>query len=191
MAAILLSGCGNERARPADTLTPAAPGGTRVVKVPVAGLKLLGPANWQDLAPRDPSMVAGLQSRRATIAIWRYPRSEPLPASRAVLEEVQGLLVARVKAKDPSFKLDMATYPTRDGARSIELVGSQTIAGLPFRVRSAHIFYRGAEIIVDAFAPPEHFDRVDKTVFEPLLESLELSKPRAAVTPTATASPTP
>lgn len=189
VAVALLGGCGNERTRPPDTRSPDEPVGTRIVRLRTAGVSFTAPVNWPDLKGLDPSMVAGLQNKRATIAVWRYPRSEPLPASRKALEEVQGLLVQRVKLKDASFVLDSALYPTRDDARSIELLGQQTIAGLPFKVRSAHVFSDSAEIVVDAFAPPEHFDRVDKSVFQPLLRSLKLFKPRAAATPTPMPSP--
>jgi hypothetical protein len=47
-------------------------------------------------------------------------------------------------------------------------------------VRSTHIFSHGAEVVVDAYAPPRFFPKVDKTAFKPLLRSLRVTKPRAA-----------
>jgi hypothetical protein len=148
-----------------------------VVRLPKAGIRFTAPFNWPDLTPTG-TMVGGIRNKRATVAVWRYPRSEPLPATRKALEEVEKLLMERVKRRDPTFQATGTSFPRRDGARSIELVGRQTIAGLPFGVRSAHIFAEGAEIVFDAYAPPEHFERVDRTVFQPLLESLRLSRPR-------------
>lgn len=188
---LLPAGCGNDVTRPPETRSPDPPAGTRVVNLPAAGLKFTAPFNWPDVQALDPSMVFGIQNKRATIAFWRYPRSEPLPETKEVLEEVQGLLVERVKRRDPGFVLEQASYPRRDGERSIELLGKQTIAGLPFRVRSAHVFAHGAEYVVDAFAPPEHFERVDRTVFVPLLKSLKLSKPGAAPSPSPSPTATP
>ena len=144
LAAVVLAGCGNDVTRPPDISNPDAPAGTREIKLRAAGVTFTAPFNWPDLQALDPSMIYGIQNKRATVAIWRYPRSEPLPGDRKALEEVQGLLVERVKRRDPTFELDKATYPRRDGERSIELLGRQTIAGLPFRVRSAHIFAFGA-----------------------------------------------
>ena len=62
-------------------------------------------------------------------------------------------------------------------ARAIELTGTQTVAGFTYDVRSAHLFREGAEVVVDAYAPPADFPRVDRTVFEPALRSLKLSSP--------------
>lgn len=190
---MLLTGCGNAVTRPPDTRVPDAPAGTRVVILPATGIKFTAPFNWPNLSSLDPAMVAGIQNKRATVAIWRYARTEPLPATRTALKEVRGLLLERVKRRDPTFQLDKSAYPRRDGEPSIELLGSQTIAGLRFRVRSAHVFAFGAEFVIDAFAPPEHFERVDKTVFRPLLKSLRFTKPKPAKTPTPTptGSPTP
>ena len=188
---MLLAGCGNPVTKPPEIRAADAPAGTRVVNLPAVGVKFTAPFNWPDLSSLDPAMVAGIQNKRATIAIWRYPRSEPLPTTGAALKEVQGLLVERVKRRDPTFKLEQASRPRRGGKPTIELLGRQTIAGLPFRVRSAHVFAFGAEIVVDAFAPPEEFERVDRTVFEPFMKSLRLAKPKASRTPTPTPTGSP
>jgi hypothetical protein len=169
-----LAGCGNDVTPPPETQAPDPPRGTREVELDKAGVGFIAPFNWPDLDAQG-LRVGGIQNKRATVAVWRYERIEPLPASRAQLERAEDRLIERVEQRDPSFELRNATNPRRDGARSIELVGRQTIAGLAYGVRSAHVFHDGAEIVVDAYAPAEHFERVDATVFRPLLDSLELS----------------
>jgi hypothetical protein len=87
--------------------------------------------------------------------------------------------VARVEARDPSFSLDRSRVTRRGGAAAVELTGRQTIDGRPVRVRSSHVYFEGAEIVLDAYASPGDFPRVDAAVFEPALRSLTLSPPTA------------
>jgi hypothetical protein len=176
-AAVVLGGCGNERAPVPDTTTPDPPVGTKLVKLPAAGVRFKAPANWTGLAAQG-KRAGGVQSRTATVAIWRYPRTEPLPAGRAALDEVRGLLVDRVKRRDPTFSVEHARIVRRGGADGIEILGRQRIRGRPFTVRSAHLFSDGAEVVVDAYAPPAAFARLDESVFRPALRSLRIRAPR-------------
>lgn len=176
LLACIAQGCGNDRTKPPETQVPDAPQGERVDRYPKAGIRLTAPANWPQLQAQG-LRIGGLQSRRATLAIWRYARSEPLPRGDAELERVEQLLVERVKRRDPTFQLRESKRVRRGGAPAIELVGRQTIAGLPYGVRSSHVFFAGHEIVLDGYAPPEHFARVDRTVFVPVLESLRLTRP--------------
>lgn len=175
-AALVLGACGAERTPVPDVATPLDPQGTRVARLPAAGVSFTAPANWAVVPRRDP-LSGGIESRRATLAVWRYPRQEPLPRGAAELRRVRGLLVERVKTRDPSFRLGESRVTRRGGAPAIELTGAQTIAGRPVRVRSAHVFTRAAEVVLDAYAAPQHFDRVDAAVFEPALASLALGPP--------------
>ena len=171
--ALLATGCGNSRTRPPEVRTPVQPEGSRPVRLAAGEIRFTAPVNWNDITPMG-QRVGGIQSRRALVAVWRYERSEPLPETEDQLERVAGLLVDRVKQRDPTFTLSDRTVTRRGGARAIELRGRQTIAGQPREVRSAHVFHDGAEIVLDAYAPPEDFARVDASVFRPLLESLRL-----------------
>jgi hypothetical protein len=173
LAALAVGGCGNARATVPDTTTPELPQGTKVTRIERAGVRFTAPANWPGLTPAG-RLAGGIQSRTATVAVWRYPRSEPLPADDAALREVRGLLEARVRHRDPTFRLRSSRLVHRGGARGIELVGTQTIAGRPVGVRSSHVFSRGAELVIDAYAPPAQFARLDAAVFRPLLRSLKL-----------------
>jgi hypothetical protein len=171
--AAAFTGCGNDITRPPETRVPDPPRGTREVKLD--GIRFTAPFNWPDLQPEG-QRIGGIQNKLATVAIWRYPRSETLPKTRAALKEVRDLLIERVKQRDTTFDLRSSELTRRGGARAIELVGRQTMAGLPYEVRSSHIFHDGAEIVVDAFSPPQYFERLDETVFVPLLDSLELRR---------------
>ena len=177
LALLALSACGEERTRAPDLGTPLTPQGVRTVKLPAAGVAFTAPANWSDSDAREPR-VGGIQSGRATLAVWRYVRSEPLPEGAAELRRVRGLLVDRVEERDPTFRLASSRVTRRADAPAVELTGAQTIAGRPVRVRSAHVYTGGAELVVDAYAAPQDFDRVDATVFEPALRSLRVAMPR-------------
>jgi hypothetical protein len=178
-AALAIAGCGNERAVPPDTATPQDPIGTKLTILDAAGVRFTSPANWPDLG-RQGRRAGGVQSRSATVAVWRYPRTEPLPEDPAALRRVRDLLVDRVEQRDPTFALRSARLVRRGGADGIELLGRQTIAGRRVGVRSSHLFTRGGEVVVDAYAPPASFDRLDASVFRPLLRSLRRSKLKVA-----------
>jgi hypothetical protein len=169
--AAVLTGCGNSRTPVPDVTTPDAPQGARDVKL--KGVRFKAPVNWADLQPQG-ARAGGIQSKTATMAVWRYPRTEPLPAGRRALEEVRGLLVGRIKQRDASFVVTSQRTTRLAGARAIVVTGKASIAGLPFRIRSTHLFKDGTETVVDAYARPQDFKRVDTTVFEPVLSTLRL-----------------
>jgi hypothetical protein len=173
LAAAIIAGCGTSRTTVPDVRTPDAPQGARAVRLGHAGVRFRAPVNWADL-PGQGARAGGIQSRTATVAVWRYPRSEPLPATAAALDAARARLIERIKQRDGSFQVQGDRSLRLAGARAIEVTGRATIAGLPFRVRSTHLFKRGAEVVVDAYASPADFDRVDATVFRPLLQSLRL-----------------
>lgn len=172
-----LTGCGNARTQPPDVSHPKAPAGERQVTLSAAGVAYTAPGNWGDLAAQD-TRVGGVQSSSATVAIWRYPRQEPLPGGRAELRAARDRLVAQVMQRQPQVQMRSARITRRAGAPAIELVARQPVAGVQRDVRSSHVFRDGAEVVVDAYAPPQEFARVDRSAFRPLLRSLKLRTPR-------------
>ena len=178
LATAAVAGCGNDPTRPPDVVTPEDPQGTRTVRAADGRIRFTAPANWPDL-PRDRTRVAGIRSRTATVAVWRYRRTEPLPATASALREARTRLLERVRLRDPRFRLRSSRVTRRGGARAIEIVGRESIGGSPFDVRSAHLFSGGAEVVVDAYARPRDFARVDAGVFVPLLRSLRVGRRRA------------
>ena len=174
LAVVLLAGCGESRTRVPDLRSAMAPEGTR--EQDVAGVTFQRPGNWRPLDPAPP-MEGGVRSNTATVAIWRYPRTEPLPADDAALERARTALLDRVRARNPTFAVRTSELTRLGRARGIQLTGRQTVAGLDYDVRSLHVFSDGAEVVVDAYAPSADFARVDRTVFGPLFASLRIGSP--------------
>ncbi len=168
--------CGRERIDPPDVVRPATPTGSTPQGFPQAGVSFDGPGNWPFLPGRAP-LVASASSGTATVAVWRYLRSEPLPREDAALDAAQRTLIDAAKARDRTFDLQRADRVKVDGAPAVELVGTETVAGGRRRVRSTHIYAKGAEVVLDAYAAPDDFRRVDREVFRPLLESLRIDPP--------------
>jgi hypothetical protein len=171
-AAAALAGCGNARTPPPNIDHAVDPTGERSYEIKDTGISFTAPVNWQPVAPIG-SLVGGLRSKTATVAVWRYAREEPLPAGQQELADARQRLIERVKLQNPT--LDLRRRKLR--RHGIELVGTQTIAGVPVGIRSVHVFRAGAEVVVDAYAPPADFDRVDETVFRPLLRTLKVTAP--------------
>jgi len=175
--AALLSGCGNDRTPPPDIGVIRAPGGLRTVQFPKAGVWLKAPARWPR-SPGDGRRLATFSAGEAQIAIWRYPRSEPLPETRAQLHATRTSLIAQVKARDPTFELGSSRLIRRSGLRAVELVGAGTVQGVQRSMRSLHAYGHKAEVVVDAFAPTKDFSRVDEQTFRPVLRSPKLMAAR-------------
>jgi hypothetical protein len=176
-AALLGGGCGAERVRPPDPSRPFTSRPPAPRAFPDAGVRFRAPA---DLPFRrgDAPLVTSATTGTATIAIWRYPRTEPLPRDAAALAEAQDLLEEAARRREGAFRLDRSRRVRLAGARGIELLGTEQVAGRPRRVRSTHLYARGGEVVVDAYAAPEDFATVDNALFDPLLSSLRLTEPR-------------
>jgi len=171
---LFVAGCGNDRTLPPDVDTPQAPVGERTVRIADARLQFEAPENWADLPPAPPR-VGGVRSGRATVAIWRYPRAETLPRTAKELRRVRDLLVARIQSRDTTFEERSTRVLRLDDVPAIEVVGRQTIGGFAVTVRSTHLFYREAEVVIDAYAPPGAFERTDREVFLPIQRSLRIA----------------
>jgi hypothetical protein len=120
------------------------------------------------------TQVYTISTGEATIAIYRYPRTEKTPRTRAELDQAAQLLVGAAKARDSTFTELKRARLEVDGHPAIQLRGTETIVGRPRMVRSTHVYTKNAEIVVDAFAPQKDFRRVDEQVFRPLLTSLRI-----------------
>lgn len=143
---------------------------------PSAGLRLKAPTDWQ-VQPGNPPLVADVRSGLASVAVWRYPRTQTLPQTRAELHTALRRLVALVRTRDTTFRLESAGVVTVAHRGALQLRGRETIDGAPREVRSTHLYAHGAEIVIDAFAPPGQFRQVDRRVFHPLLRGLRIVTP--------------
>ncbi|HEV3230306.1 MAG TPA: hypothetical protein VGY97_12580 [Solirubrobacteraceae bacterium] len=167
------AGCGDSRTAPPYVAATAAPNGFSRASFPADGVSFRAPTNWA-LTSGHPPQIATVHDGLATLAIWRYPRTQPLPVSQAQLRAVLPALLGAVRARDPTFSVIMARPTVFARSPAIELTGLETIAGALRHVRSIHVFHAGAELVLDAFAPPSDFARVDRLAFQPLLHSVHL-----------------
>ncbi len=93
---------------------------------------------------------------------------------RKEAEEVVETLVERSR-KNTEELVSVIRREVADQLRNLGLEDIAKRAGLPGaagdRIEDA------AEVVVDAYAPPEDFARVDASVFQPALDSLEVGRP--------------
>jgi hypothetical protein len=176
-ATVVLAGCGNDRTAPPDIGRIPAPAAFRDATFARDGVFFRAPTNWRIIEGAAPQ-VATVAVGDAQIAVWRYPRTEPLPETRDQLEAARVALVAQVRSRDTTFRLTSSRLVMKDGLRGVELVAAVTNQGRRRRVRSLHAYGEGGEVVVDAFAPPKVFRRVDDQTFGRVIRSLKLRKPR-------------
>lgn len=174
----MLAGCGTQRQLPPDVTTPGPPIGSQPASFPAAGLSFLAPNGWLRTDGQG-TLVTTISTGEATIAIYRYPRTETLPRTRAELDAALTALVGAAKARDSTFTEIKRGRLRVDGHPAVQLRGTETVVGRPRMVRSTHVYADGAEIVVDAFAPQADFRRVDAQVFRGVLRSLRIMRPKA------------
>ena len=176
LACVLVAGCGNEQSKPPDVATPARPAGATQVAFDPQGLRFAVPGGWH-VQPGQSPLVATVQSGTAQIALWRYPRTEPLPRTDAQLTQARDLLIQAAKARDQTFTEARTAITRVNGHPAIQVRGTETVSGRPRSVRSTHVYAFGAEYVVDAFAPAAVFAQVDREAFRPLVRSLRVRAP--------------
>ena len=177
--AALLAGCGNDRTPVPDLSLVPAPKGFREAPFDEQGVRFRAPTNWR-VVPGEGPQVATVAMGTAQVAVWRYPRTEPLPETRAQLDAARDALVAQIESRDPTFKLTSTRLVLKRGLRAVEVVGvgaNLTNQAVQRSMRSLHAYGRGAEVVMDAFAPPEDFARIDEQTFGPMSRSLTLRAP--------------
>ncbi len=179
-AALVAAGCGSEPQRPPDVGTPGPPGPLLPLTFGSLGVSLEIPGAWKlEQGPADGPLLAKITSGRATIALWRYPRTEPLPTTRSDLEATRDSLVAAVKTRDPEYSVTSTRILRNGSRRGVEIIGTGSNSGFPRRARSVHLFAGGAEVVLDQYATPEQFATVDGDVFRDVARSLRVRQPSA------------
>lgn len=180
LAALLTGGCGNDRTPVPDLSVVPAPKAFREAFFDEQGVRFRAPTNWRVVPGTDPQ-VATVAIGTAQVAVWRYPRTEPLPETRAQLNAARDALVAQIESRDPTFKLTSTRLVLKPGIRAVEVVGvgtNRTNQSVQRSMRSLHAYGRGAEVVMDAFAPPKDFARIDEQAFGPMSRSLKLGAPK-------------
>ena len=178
-AVALLAGCGNERKAAPDIGVISAPKGFRDAVYERQGVRFRAPTNWR-VVPGEGTHLATVVSGNAQIGVWRYPRTEPLPETRSQLNAARQALVAQIESRDPTFKLTSTRLVLKPRLRAVEVIGvgtNLTNQRAQRSMRSLHAYGHGVEVVIDAFAPPREFARVDEQTFGPVTRSLKVSKP--------------
>jgi hypothetical protein len=176
IAVVVAAGCGNERQHAPGVAGTQKPAKATRLAYPASGVSLAAPQNWYR-GPGNRPLVALITSGPAIVAVWRYPRKEPVPSAKSELQLAQANLSDAVRARDRSLRIEGTKLVDVNGVKGIQLLATERVSGQPRRVRSTHLFDRKAEIVIDAYAPPGDFARVDGSVFQPLLRSLRLRAP--------------
>jgi hypothetical protein len=167
-AVACLSGCGNERTSLASG-TPEPSGRTRDVRLARAGMQLELPINLD--VTRDLKTPAVLRASLGEpfVSAFAYPRKEQLPRNAKELGQARKRLADTTRNRDPTYRLASARATEVAGARTVELLGEQTLSRRRLTVRSIHIYKGRAEYVVEIAAPVGQFPKFDRGV-TPLIQ---------------------
>ncbi len=174
--AVPLSACGNdagkapdvEAVRPAFSFVPE--------RFPAQGVSFERPKDWL-MAKGEAPLLATITAGRVTIAGVALPADEALPRTKAELDSARDALVAAAKARDKTFKVIKAKGTRAAHQPAVVVIADETVAGQPRRVRSTHVYAFGGEVVVDAFAPPRDYPKVEEPVFRRIVRSLRVTAP--------------
>jgi hypothetical protein len=175
-AVAVASGCGNEPDKPPVVTTPKEAFGWVDYPLPEQGVSFQRPSAWR-ITPGDPPLLATMSSGLVTISVWRYPRQEPLPETLEELTVAKDALVAAAQARDPTFEVIKAKGTRAAHRPAVVIIGDETVAGQPRRVRSTHIYTNASEFVIDAFAPADQYATVEEPIIVELIRTFEFSDP--------------
>ncbi|WCB94340.1 hypothetical protein DSM104299_03074 [Baekduia alba] len=167
-----LAGCGGSSNDDTATTSAQATGA-----FPKAGIAFTPPADW-NVDAGSGHLVATAQAGQATVAVWRYPRTETLPKSRLQLQSARDALLEASTKRDATFEKIKTAATEIAGEPAVQIRAREHVAGQPRTVRSTHIYAHGAEYVIDAYADADSFRAVDAQVFRPLLRSVHVSAPQ-------------
>lgn len=173
------SGCAERRTPPPDADRPGKPFGFAPVRLEEAGLALGAPRGWNYREPEGPQLAV-MNTGTGVVSVWRYPRAEPLPDEPDELDAALVNLTAAARARDPELLVLDESTGRLDGKPAVTLTVSTEIAGRRRTVVSTHAYAFDAELVVDAYAGPREFFRVNAQTFQPLLDSIEITEPKGA-----------
>ena len=171
------AGCGNDPTPAPNVTAPRAASGWKTIRGGEPQVTVSAPRNWPVQLGPEPS-IASFGSGRALVAVWRYPRSEPAPRTADELRDAEQALVEAARRRDTTFSERSVRTTKVGGVPAIVVLGDGTIRDTRVRIRSTHVYHEGTELVVDAYAPPDDFDRLDRVTFPRIASSLRLAPPR-------------
>lgn len=174
LLATLAAGCGNERSQVSELAAVSPSAQTITFDYPAAGLSLDLPRNFRVEKAKRPGVFRATFGG-SVLAAYAYRRREELPGSQRELEIALKRLRKAAQERSPSLRIAQSRTLEVNGARAVELLGSQTISRARLRTRSLHIFKGRAEYVIELLAPPRDFEKLDARVSEAIDDSLEVT----------------
>ena len=170
----LAAGCGNDRVK-SGSLFDAKPGKvTQALSYPKAGLKMQVPKEFDVKDSTAPELFrASFQA--SFISSFAYRRKEQIPKTPDELAAARRRLVAAVRRRDRSYRLERSRVTRVGGAPAIELLGDQTIFKGRLRLRSLHVYKGKGEYVVELVAPVAAFARLDRSSFPAIRRTLKVT----------------
>jgi hypothetical protein len=173
VAACGLGACGAERHElSAATVSPDAP--RKEFRYPAVGLQIELPRAVAPVRRKAPGVFRATLGQ-SFIAAYAYRRRVQLPRDARELAGARRRLVAQIRKRNGRFRVVRSRSTRAAGARAVEVVGEQRIAGGTFRTRSLHVFKGQGEYVLDMLAPAGDFAGMDRSLFSPAVRSLVLS----------------
>jgi len=168
------AGCGDSE--PPVSAGPVAPSTkTTEYEFPRAGMTLRLPANLQiERQARLPAVFrAGLVE--PFVSGFAYRRAEQVPRNARELAAARRRLVRVTQGRDKGYRLIRSRATEVDGARTVELLGEQTLGRTRLRIRSLHVYRGRAEYVIEIGAPRAQFARFDRGVTPVIERTLDVS----------------
>lgn len=176
LALLALAGCGAERTPVADPGRPAEVFRRDTSDFARAGLRFQLPVGWQRQEGPAP-LVAVSSSGPVSVAVWRYPRAEPLPQDDLALSGARRSLLAAARARDPTLEVTSSEVTTVAGRPAVAVRATGEVDGRRRELRSTHLYAFGAEVVIDGYAPKRDLAVLERDVLGPLLASLRVREP--------------
>jgi hypothetical protein len=149
---------------------------------PRAGIAFRAPAGAR-LGDGAGEQIVVLRRGKATLVISRFERDEPLPRSATELRRAARSLeqeYIRAGVADGSHLDGVVAKPIHasgHGAVSA-LVRTVSQGGVRRVALHRHFYAYGAEIVIDAVTLEKELDNASTALFDPVLDSLKITKPR-------------
>jgi hypothetical protein len=165
-------GCGSARNHPTGLSQLGPPLSLVNYSSPTGDVSFGRPSTWSVVGGTLPK-VAQISSGTAVATVFAYPRTD-LPQDRIGAESSRRRLIASLRRRDPSFKIERSRVREVDGGIAVEIDGTGRIAGQRVRTKSVHVYKGVAEYVIDAYAKPKTFPAAETEAFDPMLATIRL-----------------
>jgi hypothetical protein len=171
VAAAVLAACGNSEPKH----TPVTPASD--FSSPEDGIAFRAPKAATVEKGKDEQVVV-LRRGESTLTISRFPRpGEKLPDSEKQYKRAAKVLQQKYleQLKEPAIAGFNSLVHTYTGHRAVRVILT------PNREKSTdhiHFYEYGAEVVIDLSAPKGDWMKAERTLMDPVVESLKITKPQ-------------